>query len=50
MCKYSKTSQNRPTMGPILTGPFREVVGLGCYICLQWNSCDPNKTIDMSGG
>ena len=27
--KYSKTSLNRPTMGPTLIGPFREVVGLG---------------------
>ena len=26
---YSKTSLNRPTMGLILYGPFREVVGLG---------------------
>ena len=26
---YSKTSLNRPTMGPILSGPCREVVGLG---------------------
>ena len=27
--KYSKTSLNRPTMGPILNGPFREVVSIG---------------------
>ena len=27
--KYSKTSLNRPTIGPSLTGPFREVIGLG---------------------
>ena len=26
---YSKTSLNQPTMGLILTGPLREVVGLG---------------------
>ena len=26
---YSKTSINRPTMGPTLTGPFKELVGLG---------------------
>ena len=26
---YSKTSLNRPTMGPTLNGPFMEVVGLG---------------------
>ena len=31
--KYSKTSLNRPTMGPNLTGPFREVIGLG-----SWNT------------
>ena len=28
--KCSKTSLNRPTMRPTLTGPFREVVGLEC--------------------
>ena len=26
---YSKTSLNQPTMGPTLSGPFREVVSLG---------------------
>ena len=26
---YSETSLNRPTMGPTLSSPFREVVGLG---------------------
>ena len=26
---YSKTSLNRPTMGPTLNGPFRKLVGLG---------------------
>ena len=26
---YSKTSLNRPNMGSTLSGPFREVVGLG---------------------
>ena len=26
---YRITSANRPTMGPTLHGPFREVVGLG---------------------
>ena len=26
---YSKTSLNRPTMGPTLSSPFREVGGLG---------------------
>ena len=26
---YSKTSLDRPTMVPTLSGPFREVVGLG---------------------
>ena len=25
---YSKSPPNRPTMGPTLTGPFMEVVGL----------------------
>ena len=30
---HSKTSRNRMTMGPNLTGPFREVVGLG-----NWNT------------
>ena len=29
ICIYSKTSLNRPTMGPTLAGPFREVIGLG---------------------
>ena len=28
---YSKTSLNRPTMGPTLSDPFREVVALGSY-------------------
>ena len=28
LCMYSKTSLNRPTMGPSLSGSFREVVGL----------------------
>ena len=28
---YSKPSLNRPTMGPTLIYPFREVVGLGSY-------------------
>ena len=28
---YNKTSLNRPTMGLILTGPFREVNGLRSY-------------------
>ena len=26
---YSKISLNRPTTGPTINGPFREVVGLG---------------------
>ena len=32
-CVYicSKTSLNRPTMGPTLSGAFREVVGLGSW-------------------
>ena len=29
LCLYSKTSLNRPLMGLILSGPFKEVVGLG---------------------
>ena len=29
ICIFSKTSVNRPTMGPTLNGPLREVVGLG---------------------
>ena len=29
MYMYSKASLNRPTMGPILSGPFSEVVSLG---------------------
>ena len=42
--RYSKTSLQRPTMGPILGGLFREVVGLGSSdICMD----DRNKAIDI---
>ena len=42
---YSKISLHRPTMGPILDGQFREVVGLGSK---NTNiSLDPHKTIDI---
>ena len=29
ICIFSKTSLNRPTMGPTLGGSFKEVIGLG---------------------
>ena len=51
--KYSKTSLYRPTMGPILKGPFKEVIGLVrelqyCYNCSAWAIVwDPNKAIDI---
>ena len=46
---YSKTSLNRPTTGPTLNGPFREVVSLEyCYNGILWEiSLGPNKVIDI---
>ena len=42
---YSKTSLNRPIIGPILSVPFSEVVGLRISKwAIVW---DPNKTIDV---
>ena len=41
---YSKTSLNRPTMGPTLSGQFREVVGLGSQDIYIW---DLNEAIDI---
>ena len=31
---YNKTSLNRPTMGPTVSDPFREMIGSG-----TWNMC-----------
>ena len=28
---YSQTFLNRPTVGPTLNGPFREIIGIGNY-------------------
>ena len=33
---HSTTSLNRPATGPTLNGPFREAVGIGVRISLQW--------------
>ena len=44
---YSKHSLNRPTTGPTLNGPFKEVVGLGSLNMLIYNGngWDRNKAI-----
>ena len=52
---YSKTTLNRSTTGPNLTGPFREVVGSGIggevgqgvKISLSVIVWEPNKAIDI---
>ena len=45
---YSKTSLHRPTKGPILSSPFREVVGLGSFKISWWVVVwDPDKAIDI---
>ena len=51
--KYGKTSLNQPTMGPILNGPFREVIGLGSLNIITMNGIvwvivrDPNKAVGL---
>ena len=44
---YSKPSLNRPTMGSILSDPFREVGGRLMELELQWVIWDPNKAINI---
>ena len=49
--KYSETSLYRPTMGPTLSGRFREVVGLGCLEYLNGRSfgTEIKRSIQGSG-
>ena len=46
---HSKTSLNRPVMGPTLSGPFKEVVDIGSYNIVMGDGIgrNPNKTIDI---
>ena len=39
--KYSKTSLSRPTTGPNLSDPFREVIGLGSENIVMGDSLGP---------